>query len=110
MPFYETPRHSEPRSAPVRLDYFGRLAQLVRAADLHSAGRGFESLSAHTSAPTRPVLESNHLNSLLRAAARIDLKVIKDNVIAHEPDHVIEVDGGVAVRRNEAQAITPRPG
>jgi hypothetical protein len=29
------------------MGYFGRLAQLVRAADLHSAGRGFESLSAH---------------------------------------------------------------
>src|SRR5487761_1731898 len=30
-----------------RLFSLGRLAQLVRAADLHSAGRGFESLSAH---------------------------------------------------------------
>src|ERR1035438_1481231 len=32
---------------PSRLFALGRLAQLVRAADLHSAGRGFESLSAH---------------------------------------------------------------
>ncbi len=31
----------------VDLHSCGRLAQLVRAADLHSAGRGFESLSAH---------------------------------------------------------------
>ena len=31
-----------------RVAFFGRLAQLVRAAGLQPAGRGFESLSAHS--------------------------------------------------------------